>query len=180
MRKGVSKDLAQLLASSIPRIIGEYALGEQVSFEVVNQRALEWLNEHAAQLSGNLEEVNVHDLKTTLMEGIDGGEDMRKLRDRVNEIFDTYDRERAERIARTETIRAQEEGNQEVYKEAGFERKVWFANPGACEECEALNDVDVGIDESYGQDVFGEEMMAPPAHPFCRCTSAPWMEEWGA
>lgn len=179
IRKGVSKELAQLLASSIPRIIGEFGL-DDVSFEVVNQHALEWLREYTPKLSENLEQINTDDLRRTLMEGIDGGEDMRKLRDRVDGLFDEYDRERAERIARTETIRAQEEGNQEVYKEAGFERKVWMANSGACGECEALNDVDVSINESYGQDVFGEDMMTPPLHPNCRCASSPWMEEWGA
>ncbi len=178
LRKGVSKELAQLLAASIPRIIEEYAL--DVTFDVVNQHALEWLREYTPKLSENLEQINTDDLRRTLMEGIDGGEDMRHLRDRVNSLFDEYDRERAERIARTETIRAQEEGNQEVYKEAGFERKVWFANPGACELCEALNDVDVPINEPYGQDVFGENAMTPPLHPHCRCASSPYMEEWGA
>ena len=46
IRKGVSKDLAQLLASSIPRVIEEYAL--DVTFEVVNQHALEWLRGYSA------------------------------------------------------------------------------------------------------------------------------------
>ncbi|MBE3088397.1 MAG: hypothetical protein IMZ71_04720 [Chloroflexi bacterium] len=177
--------LATLLGESITRIIAEGSF--DVAFNVVNDRAIEWLNEYVIKLSANLEEVNLHDLKTALMEGIDAGESMVDLRNRVNEVFETYDSARAEAIARTETIRAQEEGNQEVYKEAGFERKVWFANPDACKPtgkpsdagrtfCSDLNDIDVPIDESF---VDGEDVMAPPLHPNCRCSSAPWDESWG-
>ena len=172
---GAQRALAALLDASIAQTIDAWDL--DVAFDVVNQHALEWLNEYVIDLSGKLEEVNVHDLKTALMEGIDAGESMADLRQRVNDVFETYDKARAEMIARTETIRTQEQGNQEVYKEAGFSRKVWFANPDACGLCEELNDVDVPIDEPYFDDDYGDGM-APPRHPHCRCASAPFDASW--
>ena len=176
IRKGVSKDLAQLLASSIPRIIEEYAL--DVTFDVVNQRALEWMRGYTVKLSQNLEQINTDDLRRTLMEGIDSGEDMRHLRDRVNGLFDEYDRVRAERVARSETIRASNKGNIETFKEAGFERLVWMANPGCCELCAELDNVDIGINETFFDDEYGDGQSL--RHPNCRCSVSGWMAEWGA
>jgi len=178
LAKGTKGVLSGLISDTIERTIAAYEL-ESVSFDLVNERALGWLNEYVVQLSGNLEEVNVHDLKTALTEGLDLGESMDKLRDRVNEIFTEYDRKRAEVIARTETIRTQEEGNLAVYKEAGFERKIWIANPECCPICEELDGVDVPIDDPYPYDDGGySDRMGPPAHPYCRCASAPFMSEW--
>jgi SPP1 gp7 family putative phage head morphogenesis protein len=179
LSKEAQRALAILLAASIPRVIAEYNF--DVAFDVVNERAIAWLNEYVIDLSGKLEEINVHDLKTALMEGIDAGESMDKLRARVNDVFETYDKARAEMVARTETIRSQETGNRLVYKEAGFTRKVWFANAGCCDICEALDNVDIPIDEPFDFDDGGySDRMAPPAHPNCRCSSGPWDDSWGA
>lgn len=167
--------LAALLDMSITRVIAEGSF--DVAFDVVNERALAWLETYAPKLSENLEAVNIADLQRTLREGIGAGESMDDLKRRVNEVFETYDAERAEKVARSETIRAQEQGNLETYKEAGFERKVWFANPEACEICQELDNVDVPIDEPYFDDDYGDGM-APPRHPACRCTSAPWDASW--
>lgn len=167
--------LSSLLSGSIPRTIESLDLN--LNFDIVNEHALSWLNEHVIGLSEKLEEINISDLKNTLLEGIDAGEAMRDLTNRVNELFEEYDKTRAETIARTETIRAQEQGNLEVYKEAGFKRKIWFANPDCCELCEELDNKDIPIDEPYFSDSYGDGM-APPRHPRCRCGSGPYEEGW--
>lgn len=79
-------------------------------------------------------------------------------------------RDRAENIARTETMRASNEGVAQLWKQAqekglltGREMKVWItADP--CPICAPLEGEMVGINEEFsvGQD--------PPLHPRCRCT----------
>ena len=79
-------------------------------------------------------------------------------------------RSRAQTIARTETMRASNEGQAQLWQQAremglltGRERKVWqVADP--CPICAPLDGESVGMDEEFsvGQD--------PPLHPRCRCT----------
>jgi SPP1 gp7 family putative phage head morphogenesis protein len=167
--------LLQLMTAAANKVIAEYAL--DVSFALINANARTWLQTYTPKLSANLEQVNYETIRGQLLQGFDAGEGMRDLAARVNSTFDTFDKSRAEMIARTETIRAQEQGNQAVYKEAGFERKVWFANPGCCELCEELDNKDVPIGEPYFDDDYGDGM-APPRHVNCRCTSAPFDSSW--
>lgn len=173
----LKRELGRLLAASIERATADLGANVDIAFEVVNDRALGWLAEYTPKLSANLEAVNTADLRAALTEGMESGEGMDKLRARVNDVFDEYDKVRAERIARTETIRAQEQANIETYREAGFERKVWIANQGCCDICQALDDTDVPIDEEF-IDINGNGHDAPPAHPNCRCSSSGWDEDW--
>lgn len=78
---------------------------------------------------------------------------------------------RSEMIARTETIRAANTGQQDAWAEAvqqglipSDSQQVWVASPDACDECEALDgeSVPLGATFSSGDD-------GPPAHPNCRC-----------
>lgn len=79
-------------------------------------------------------------------------------------------RARATTIARTEGMRAANEGQRQLWEQAkqagllsGREMKVWItADP--CPICAPLEGETVGIDESFS---IGFD---PPAHPRCRCT----------
>ncbi len=79
-------------------------------------------------------------------------------------------RSRALTIARTEGMRAANEGQRMLWEEArkvgllsGLEKKVWItADP--CPICEPLEGETVGMNESFS---IGTD---PPAHPRCRCT----------
>lgn len=87
--------------------------------------------------------------------------------------------ERAERIARTETIAAQAEGRQETWttmKEEGQlpeVRRKWIAAPPGGKTCvlcyDELDGQEVEIDEPYTTES-GDTYDGPPAHPQCRCT----------
>jgi SPP1 gp7 family putative phage head morphogenesis protein len=86
-------------------------------------------------------------------------------------------RERAETIARTETITAANAGQHELWRQAlahgwigpATSRK-WIATPGSdrtCSSCMALHGVVVGLDEP-----FPGGLMHPTRHPRCRCATA--------
>lgn len=88
---------------------------------------------------------------------------------------------RAEMIARTETSRASNAGQQEAWDQAVDQglldpkttRKVWIAADDACADCLAIiddNEDGVPIDEDF--DTFDGPMDGPPAHPNCRCGMA--------
>ena len=84
---------------------------------------------------------------------------------------------RAETIARTELISATNAGQQALWDQAVDQgvlnqrdmRKVWIVTDDDRleEDCEALADVEVGIDEPF--DTAEGAVMFPPLHPRCRC-----------
>jgi hypothetical protein len=95
-------------------------------------------------------------------------------------------RKRAEMIARTEIMTAQNMGRISAW-DAGIKeglidpsaQKMWqVSRPGVsggegpCEHCLEVNGTRVGIYESFsvGQWRGRQALMAPPAHPHCRCT----------
>jgi hypothetical protein len=83
-------------------------------------------------------------------------------------------RKRCLMIARTEVLRAENDGRWLGWKSAIDEgyanpdsHKRWIVRPiGACEICQALNGTEVPWDQPFG---FGQLM--PPRHPNCRCTA---------
>jgi len=82
--------------------------------------------------------------------------------ERYNKKLHKY---RTELIARTESMRATNEGNLIGYKEAGYKTVRWSANVDACPLCDAENGHVYTIEESRGM---------LPAHPDCRCS---WLPE---
>jgi hypothetical protein len=83
-------------------------------------------------------------------------------------------RKRALTIARTEVLRAENDGRWLGWKSAIDEgyadpnsHKRWIVRPiGACEICQSLNGTEIPYDQPFG---FGQLM--PPRHPNCRCTA---------
>lgn len=144
-------------------------------FDVTNPRAQEWAEKHAAEL---VDEVNkttrkkIHDLiERSFSEQIDP----RDIADEIENLIG--DEERAETIARTETMRAANQGQLEAWEQAveaglltGNERKEWIVTPDdrLCPICEPMDGETADLDGDFNVD--GERIDAPPAHPRCRCT----------
>lgn len=129
-------------------------------------------------------------LVNTLTEGVQAGESLGKLTNRVEDVYSSASGYRAERIARTETQSASGDATIEAYKQTGYVvSKRWFANPGACEFCQALDGQEVGLEESFvdkGDSITGvdggtyevtyDNVEAADAHPNCTCTIVPVRE----
>jgi len=103
--------------------------------------------------------------------------------DRADKLSDKYAdqllRQRGRRIARTETIAAQNQGLLFAWLDArdagqlpAVERE-WSASPPSprtCAICLELDGTTTGLDEPFESAILGEAVMMPPAHPSCRCT----------
>lgn len=113
--------------------------------------------------------------------------DAKRPLDQVDRMLDRrYTRlltQRAENIARTETIRAANEGQREVWRQAADAglldqnkaRREWIITPDdrLCEICEAIPDLNPEgrrLDEPFETDL--GPVWGPPAHPSCRCATA--------
>jgi hypothetical protein len=99
----------------------------------------------------------------------------------ANKYTEQLTKKRAERIARTETIKAQAQGRSDSWRlaqESGqlpAVERVWLtppetANPNApCEICTGLDGETAPIGEPYHSDIIGPVMGPGDSHPGCRC-----------
>jgi SPP1 gp7 family putative phage head morphogenesis protein len=133
-------------------------------------RPLIGLTEHGTTAVGHYWEALVKEGRTA--------EEVARLSRRYS---DKLLRARALLIARTETIRTANEGQQETWRQAVEEgyldkatmkREWWTADDERrCDACGSLHGQQVGLEELF-TDMDGETYERPPAHPACRCSVA--------
>jgi SPP1 gp7 family putative phage head morphogenesis protein len=152
---------------------------------LLNDKAVAYADEHAADLVGmkvvdgelvenpdadyviddSTREMLRADVETAMQDGLSND----ALADLLADNY-AFSDSRAELIARTETAFADVQGNLIAYKESGVvDGKQWVASPGCCDECQALNDVIVSLDDEFPND--GGD--GPPLHPRCECDVLP-------
>ena len=90
-------------------------------------RINDFVEKYGAELIKGINETTRDKLRKELEEGIANGESIAKLSDRISKVFEEAKGYRAERIARTETIRAANFGAFEGYQQGNVEQKRWLA-----------------------------------------------------
>lgn len=163
-------------------------LGAGGNLEVTTDPAVEYLREHGAELIREINETTREKLRETLAEGFEAGESVPDLATRVEDVFKDATRNRAEMIARTESLRASNFGSVEAYRQSGVvEAEEWLTakNDRVCPFCLEMEGKVIGLDESFfdkgdSLTVDGNtlkfDMLAveyPPLHPNCACTTIP-------
>ena len=171
------KDVAtKLIQQAGKREATKYDLS--IDWDVFNPNVDKWLKGYAPKYSGEIEGTSYDELKAKLLEGWEAGESIPDLTKRVNEIFDGWEKWRAERLARTESIRGSNQGALETYRTSGVvDRVMWLATPTekTCEQCMGLDGKVVELGEDFFDADYGDGN-APPVHPNCRCTVLPILE----
>ena len=108
---------------------------------------------------------------------IQGQSNQRVARNLRDQLKSTVDNQRyvTERLARTESSRAQAHAEILSMKENGFKYCIWIDEPRACTECKQIANKDNG----WGKGVYlVDNVPFLPAHPNCRCVlSAYWVDE---
>jgi SPP1 gp7 family putative phage head morphogenesis protein len=106
-------------------------------------------------------------VREAVLRGMDEGLGATETADLMRETIDQLKGYQAERLARTETIRAREEARQIVFQDSGVQEVEWVVADSPCEECDPL----------AGQVFPVDEAPAIPLHPNCRCTYVPTMRD---
>lgn len=111
------------------------------------------------------------EFRDSLMQGVERGEALKEITVRVQRTF--RDPVRAQRIAMTETSRAQHAGQVQAARESGIVKgKRWLASSDACEKCLALDGKEVPLDSPFAVNPKGGPYAVvnhPPLHPHCMC-----------
>ena len=147
---------------------------------LANEYAIAWAKERSAEMVGMKwiegELVENPDAAWAITDGtrsflrglvsdaIESGWSNNRLADQIADSY-AFSDARADMIARTETARADVEGNIAGWKEAGIQEKQWLIADACCDECAEIDGEIVGINEDFSSGDSG-----PPLHPNCRCT----------
>lgn len=141
------------------------AAGVSSPFEVTPVRAMEFLNSYTISLSRGLTDTTQADLKAALSTGLGAGESLAQLNARVAGALQESAGWRAERIARTETVRSYVEGSRLAYRDNGIEKERFILSAEPCPQC-----VEAAAMYREPQPI---GTMTVPVHPQCRCAIAP-------
>jgi SPP1 gp7 family putative phage head morphogenesis protein len=146
-----------------------------LKFDVTNPKAVEWIKQNAGDLIKGINETTRQEIRDLVEAAFEEQYDVDDLADQIEELLG--DADRAETIARTETMRASNEGQAQLWDQAtetgfltGTEKQEWIVTPDdrLCPICEPLDGETAELGGVFESD--GEEYDAPPAHPNCRCT----------
>lgn len=178
-------------------VLGGRAAIKQLKTELQFSPIAAGMENITSQRTGAIAKVNSTTLKairSQVGKGIEKGESIPKIRKRIASYL-TGDsiRQRAEVIARTETLWAYNNGAVEGYKQSGVvEAKEWLTaqDDRLCQYCEPMNGEIVDVDKDWfkqGEEFRGNEggvlsfsygnVGHPPLHPQCRCTVIPILKE---
>jgi HK97 family phage portal protein len=188
--KEESEELALLLVPIILELmevqaedVANFITGELLTISPEMKKTVE---ANILKLAGEINQDTITKLQGTLTEGQSKGESLIKLKKRVEEVYGDAKGYRAERIARTESLKTSNETAELVYKENGFTEVRWFINPGACQFCKIYADRVKSIGSAFtkvGDVVTAEsgdqmrieyrDIQTPPLHPNCTCSLVP-------
>lgn len=150
---------------------------DRAEFEATNPRAQKWVEDHALEAIDDINDSTRSSIKDLLSSAFEGDFDVDDLTDKIGDLIG--DDNRADLIARTETMTAANAGQQELWDQAvddglltGNEEQEWIVTPDdrLCPICSAMEGVNVPLGDLF--DVDGDQIEAPPAHPRCRCVVA--------
>lgn len=155
--------------AEVPRNIGVV-----VDWNVVNNSAVQWARDHAADLVTNLCQNTIADIRTTVADWVEQGGALKDLRRSIDAIIN--DESRAQLIAQTESTRAFAEGNTMAWKAQGIEARKWFTvrDERVCPVCGGLHGQVARMNEAF--QAKAGPIQNPPAHPGCRCYVQPVTE----
>lgn len=109
------------------------------------------------------------DLHRELMIGLIQGRNPKQIAPKIQKKYGTH-RYEAERLLVTEMRNVQTMSQRLSYERNGFDQYTYIAEPSCCPVCAQLNGTHHRVEDMQ------PGLNAPPMHPWCRCSTAAWMD----
>lgn len=139
-----------------------------------------------AKIQSNVEKFTTSMLSTDqefltnlITEGIQNGESVQQIRSAVTDNFSQYSTMQANRITRTEVLRASVQSSKDAFEQSGLVDGVQWLTAGADDECADYEGQIESLDGNFydNTDEFADG--DPPLHPNCRCILLPVLIDSG-
>lgn len=158
----------------------------EVPFDIDAEEVRKAIEGYTYRFAEKVSKSSANAVREVLLSGQDEGLTVKGVAKELEATFKSWDGDRAELVARTETMRGGNGGVKLAYQSAGVTKMSWLTASDPCPVCEALNGKTVGITEPFlpegGSFEYPEgettktyhatygEVETPPLHPRCRCT----------
>jgi len=182
LRLGIEDGISQLEAMEAPDFqnltdVNQNALVKK-TFATIDRAAVDFLANYQVQLLGDVSAELASGIKRTVTQGVLTGKSIPEVSRDIGRVITDPDafrragktvfktaQRRATLIARTETLRAHNEGRKVFYRQVRITEVRWLIadDERACDICRSLEGKKVSVYEIEG----------PPRHPGCRCTCIP-------
>lgn len=179
LKLGIEDGLGQLAAGQAGPFkdlsdVAKNAMVKQ-TFTTIDRSAVQFLANYDMQLLGDVSTTLTNKIQTTIQAGILSGKSIRKVAAEIGQVvpdkegFRTAGKtvfssanHRATLIARTETLRAHNEGRKTFYDQVGVTKMEWITaeDERTCPVCAPMN--------GKVYDIKGD--VTAPLHPACRCS----------
>ncbi len=145
------------------------------TFSTIDRAAVDFLANYEVTLLGDVSRELASGIKRTITQGVLEGKSIPQVVREIGKVLDDPEafrtagktvfksaQHRATLIARTETLRANNEGRKVFYREVGVKKVKWITahDERTCPECAPLDGRVFRIEDAPG----------PPKHANCRCT----------
>lgn len=158
------------------------------TFDTQNERISKFLDSRGTQFAKSVNQTTKDKINEEIKAGIDAGEGIAEIRNRIQEVFAGARAVRAEAIARTEVSRSSNFATIEGYKQSGVvSGKEWLTafDERTCDECADMDGKMIELDQNYFDqgDNLGpisfdyEDIEGPPLHVSCRCSTIPVIKD---
>lgn len=161
----------------------------QATFDITDTTIADFIAGRTNLVSTAINQETDKQLRAELADGIAKGESIDELAARIERVYGAAAGYRAERIARTETIRAENFASQESWRQSGLvERKEWYTahDERVCQWCGPMDGRVIELNATYfdkGDTFEGskggklkldfDDVGGAPLHVNCRCTLLP-------
>ena len=171
-------------------IIGDLAtaLGITLAFDISADPVARFIEQLAQKFAIKVNDTTWEQLKNSLSAGIEAGEGIEKLSERVETVMGDRIRSAPEVIARTEVLKAANGAALEAYKQSGVvKKKTWLAaldkrtRESHIEAHQRYQDDPIPLDEDFevgnGHGPAPQQIGLPEEDIECRCTTQPVIDE---
>lgn len=180
---GIAENGAEGALKELAGLLGEKPMPPDVTFNLEDPAYVAAFDSEAGRFVRSVNDETEKQIRAALQAGVESGESIKQLRDRVSAVFDVSD-SRAETIARTETARFNGLGRLTQMKQSGVPmKKRWLLAGGACSLCRTIAEKgDIPLSQPFwqlGEQIIGEDgevyvndfapVVTQPAHPNDRC-----------
>lgn len=164
--------LLKLDTPYIPKAMKAFDVREQVRKQI-------------EMFAGSMVDTDEEAMVDIITAGLQEGSSIPAIKQAITEKFDVYTKTQAERITRTEVLKASNYGLEDAYAQSGVVvGKQWLTAGDPCPECAEFDGMIVDLGDEYAAkgDTVGNltldysNVENPPLHPNCRCTILPVLE----
>lgn len=162
------------LLGDVATLAGQEALKLVGSKDVYSAEAVRKLiKENVAKFTQSMLDTDRETLVNIISDGLTNGASIPEIRGSIIETFDSIQKTQAQRITRTEVLRASNQASLDAYRESGVVDGLQWLTAGAVDECADYEGQVVALDGDFysSESEFADGY--PPLHPNCRCVVLP-------